>query len=582
MRTAFPRRATAGLGAAALVVLSAGLAHADTVSNNLDNTVDAVAEVMSLNVGTAGSTGLYVTPANGDGKNGCNLTASSTLTIGLASSDPSVATVNPSSVTFASCGDTKQIAITPLTAGSTTIIGAQISNNTAGSFDLSGVTFKVNVANPAPANTAPRVTVNGVTGGASYAKGSVPAATCAVTDAEDGNSSFPAGLSAISGPYAADGIGDQTASCSYTDAGGLTAVSSLTYSITDPSAPVITSALNPATPNGANGWYTSDVALDWTVSEPESPSSLSTTGCADTTVSADQQATDYSCAATSAGGSTGPVTVSIKRDAAAPTVIVGAPSGTTGSNGWYTSDVSVTYSAADATSGVAGSPSAIVTTSGEGNEVVAAGPTFTDNAGNSTTGASKTFKVDLTNPTATFSADLGSSYFGSVLAAPTCTAVDTVSGPAGCTVTGYNTTVGTHTLTATATDNAGRTGTATQTYEVKAWTMKGFYAPIDMGGVLNTVKGGSAVPAKFNVFAGTTEITDAAQITMSAKKVTCSSSAPTDDIEVLASGGTALRYDTTSKQFVYTWKTPTGAGTCYALTATAADGSTTTGLFKIK
>ena len=70
----------------------------------------------------------------------------------------------------------------------------------------------------------------------SYDKGSVPDASCQVADAEDGNSTFAAALSAITGPYASDGIGSQTASCSYTDGGGLTAAASQTYSVIDPSA----------------------------------------------------------------------------------------------------------------------------------------------------------------------------------------------------------------------------------------------------------------------------------------------------------------------------------------------------------
>jgi hypothetical protein len=61
-----------------------------------------------------------------------------------------------------------------------------------------------------------------------------------VTDAEDGNKSFAATLSAVTGTYASDGIGSQTASCSYTDGGRSTAEASKTYGIVDPSAPVIT------------------------------------------------------------------------------------------------------------------------------------------------------------------------------------------------------------------------------------------------------------------------------------------------------------------------------------------------------
>ena len=72
-------------------------------------------------------------------------------------------------------------------------------------------------------------------------------------------------------PVRADGIGSQTASCSYTDGGGLTASASETYSIVDPSGPVIGYTLDPATPDGDNGWYTGNVSLTWTVTEPQSP-----------------------------------------------------------------------------------------------------------------------------------------------------------------------------------------------------------------------------------------------------------------------------------------------------------------------
>src|SRR4029453_12859438 len=99
----------------------------------------------------------------------------------------------------------------------------------------------------------------------------VPEATCQVTDAEDGNSSFAATLSAITGPYAADGIGSQTASCSYTDGGGLSATpASATSSIVDPSGPSITYTLDPASPTGAHGWYVGNVTVSWSVVDNES------------------------------------------------------------------------------------------------------------------------------------------------------------------------------------------------------------------------------------------------------------------------------------------------------------------------
>ena len=125
-------------------------------------------------------------------------------------------------------------------------------------------------------------------GGASYDKGSVPAATCQVTDAEDGNSSFAATLSAITGPYASDGIGSQTASCSYTDEGGLDRVSVGDVQHRRPERPGDRLHAEPGHPDGDNGWYTATSRLTWTVTEPQSPNSLQKTGCVDQTITADQ------------------------------------------------------------------------------------------------------------------------------------------------------------------------------------------------------------------------------------------------------------------------------------------------------
>ena len=132
---------------------------------------------MPLNVGGRnGTTQLYVTPRNGDGKNGCNLTGSTTLALSVSSSNTAVATVSPSPVTFTSCEDTKTLTVTPVSQGTATVSVSQTSNTTDGSFNLAPASFTVNVA--PPANTAPAISVLGVTGGTNYDKGCVPAATC--------------------------------------------------------------------------------------------------------------------------------------------------------------------------------------------------------------------------------------------------------------------------------------------------------------------------------------------------------------------------------------------------------------------
>lgn len=111
-------------------------------------------------------------------------------------------------------------------------------------------------------------------------------------------------------------------------------------------------------------------------------------------------------------------------------------------------------------------------------------------------------------------------------------------------------------------------------------TLKGFYQPVDMNGVYNTVKGGSTVPLKFEVFAGSTELTNVADIkTLSYAQTSCNAIAITDEIELTATGNTSLRYS--GGQFIYNWKTPKTTG-CFRVTVTTIDGSTLVAYFKLK
>lgn len=164
-----------------------------------------------------------------------------------------------------------------------------------------------------------------------------------------------------------------------------------------------------------------------------------------------------------------------------------------------------------------------------------------------------------------------------------------MSGLAGCAVTGYSSEVGGHALTATATDNAGNPSPSTRTYTVLAWTMKGYYQPVDMpvvGGpnVWNTVKAGSTVPLKFEIFSGATELTDVAAVSgFSVRQVGCTDTTYVDEIELTTTGGTVLRYDSTGGQFIQNWQTPKKAGNCYSVTTSAQDNtSSITAWFKLK
>ena len=351
----------------------------------------------------------------------------------------------------------------------------------------------------APPNTKPSVAVTGVTNGGKYEIGSVPAAGCDVTDTEDGNSTKAAVLTGT----LSHGLGTQTATCDYTDAGGLQAdTKTATYTIVDTGNPTISHTLNPAAAN-SNGWFKDDVVVDFT--------------CDDGTGSGIQSCTGD-------------------------------------------------------------------TTLGEGANQSATG-TATDWAGNTATDVVSGINVDRTNPTVGFTGGPGASYYyGSDPAAPTCDGADGLSGLASCTITGGGTTVGAHSYVATATDKAGNTATATLHYTVLPWTTKGFYSPVDMGGVWNTVKGGSTVPLKFEVFSGSSELTTTSAVKSLTKRVvSCAGdSAPTDEIEIVSTGGTSLRYDATAGQFVQNWATPRKPGTCYVVTMTTQDGSTTSANFRLK
>jgi hypothetical protein len=172
--------------------------------------------------------------------------------------------------------------------------------------------------------------------------------------------------------------------------------------------------------------------------------------------------------------------------------------------------------------------------------------------------------------------------FAAVPPMPTCDAEDTLAGLDRDVVSGYSTTVGIHTLVATAIDQAGNRIDATLTDTVQPWTLRGYSHPVDMRGIYNTVKNGSTVPLKFEVVADRTDLTNTSLVAMSATQITCATGTPTDEIEVLATGGTSLRYDTASGHFVYNWQTPKQAGSCYAVTARIDDGSVVTAVFKLK
>jgi hypothetical protein len=104
--------------------------------------------------------------------------------------------------------------------------------------------------------------------------------------------------------------------------------------------------------------------------------------------------------------------------------------------------------------------------------------------------------------------------------------------------------------------------------------------------IYNTIKGGSTVPLKFNVYAGVggaeqTNTSAVQSFVLQAISCTPGIEDPIDDT-FTTTGGTTLRYDSTAGQFINNWQSPKVAGKCYAVTMTAQDNSTLVAYFKTK
>jgi hypothetical protein len=135
---------------------------------------------------------------------------------------------------------------------------------------------------------------------------------------------------------------------------------------------------------GTNGWYTSNVQVLWAVVDNESAVG-SQTGCDTTTISSDTSSVTLTCTATSAGG-TDSLSVTIKRDATAPTLVPTISPNPVSLNGTATA----TPNASDTLSGIASQSCGTVDTSTVGNRSVVC--TATDNAGN-TVNANANYQV---------------------------------------------------------------------------------------------------------------------------------------------------------------------------------------------
>jgi len=212
---------------------------------------------------------------------------------------------------------------------------------------------------------------------------------------------------------------------------------------------------------GTNGWYTSNVTVNWIVT-----GATDSTGCDAKTLTADTKGTPLTCTATD-GTSTTSVTHVFKIDKTPPAVTA-APSRPADVNGWYNHTLTVNFNGADATSGVANCSSSSY--SGPDTASASVPGSCTDNAGN-VGKATFAFKIDTTPPTVTAvpsrPADANGWYNHALAVA--FSGADATSGVAACSSTNF---AGADdpkaSVTGTCGDIAGNVGTATFTFAYDA------------------------------------------------------------------------------------------------------------------
>jgi hypothetical protein len=253
--------------------------------------------------------------------------------------------------------------------------------------------------------------------------------------------------------------------------------------------PVVTGTL------GDNDWYTSDVSISFTVTDPES-SVKTTADCGVTLLTQDTSSFTVTCSATSAGG-TASASVTVKRDATAPVATASAAPAPNGA-GWNNTDVTVTFSGNDGLSGIASCTAPAVLGEGAGQS---ASGTCTDNAGNVSAPATASgINVDKTAPSVAVTgvAD-GAIYIVGAVPAAGCDTTDALSGVAtSATATTVGGPLGSVTVTcAGATDVAGNAGAVVSATYTVGYDFCGFKQPLLVP--VQQFKAGSTIPVKFCV-----------------------------------------------------------------------------------
>ena len=384
-------------------------------------------------------------------------------------------------------------------------------------------------------------------------------------------------------------LGTTTVNCSASDAAGNTASSSFTVTVVDTTPPTLTlpgpTTAEATGSSGAAATYAASASdlVSGSVAVNCSPASGSTFGLGATTVN---------CSASDAAGNiaSGSFTVTVV-DTTPPTVTVPAniTAEATGPSG---AAVTFTATASDLVDGVIAptcSPLSGSTFALDATTTVTC--SATDAHGNTGSASFSVSVVDTTAPSVTVPANITTGPTGPLGANVTysgASASDLVDGSVAVScspASGSLFVFGPTTVTCTATDAHGNSGSANFSVTVTGFNFLGFFQPVD-NSMLNTVKNGSTVPVKWKLQGeGGIEITSTAAVTsIRARQLSCASfvGLTEDTIETLTSGNSILRYDSTAMQFVYNWQTYRQPNTCWQLIVSFTDGTSKSANFKLK
>ena len=210
-----------------------------------------------------------------------------------------------------------------------------------------------------------------------------------VTISFEGSDALSGGVSNPDSQVFGEGF-DQTATASVTDLAGNTTTIQFEHINVDKTAPTLTAARDIAA--NANGWNNSNVTVSFAASDALSGVAGNP---ASQVVGEGFNQTATGTVTDLAGNSTSVSLGGINVDKTAPTLTASRDI-PANENGWNNSDVTVSFEASDALSGVAGNPASQVI--GEGFDQTATG-SVTDLAGNSTSASLTHINVDKTAPT---------------------------------------------------------------------------------------------------------------------------------------------------------------------------------------